>query len=209
MKTIHYKKIHYLILAGILLVAVIGAAITQKQAATGMTPLSIDTPYYAQKEKSSIAPVITRHIPAYPQKGPAQVHKIEAIDHIIHFFGTAAYYVPENPCAKAIEEQLHHVDLLETARIETFSGGTGWTDKYKTILFEGDKTIGKITLVHGFGNPHQVKMNYEIAKTIVSINAWQETMDLKITLEGTHNGQNIRFTKGSLEVFDFQCRFGY
>jgi len=203
-----FKKIHYFILAGILLIAIMGASITGRQTPTGMTPLSVEVPYYLQTGNGYQGS--TKQIPLYPERGPAQAHKVEAMDYVRHFFGTATFFFPaEDPCANVIEEQLNRVNLLETARIETFSGGTGFTDKYRTLLFEGEKMVGIITLVQGFGDPNKVKLFYEISKAIVSINAWQETMTLRIELEGIHEGEDIFFTKGSLEVFDFECSFGY
>jgi len=202
-----HKKLHYLILAGILLVAIIGAAVSHDQTPTGMTPMAVEVPYYAQKE-NGYYPQETTRMPSYPEKGPAQAHKIEAMDYVQYFFGTATFFYPENPCAKVIQEQLNRVNLLETARIETFSGGDGGlTDKYRTLLFEGEKMVGAITMVQGFGDPNKVRLTYEISKAIVSINAWQETMTLRIELEGLHEGEDIFFTHGSLEVFDFQCSF--
>ena len=125
-----------------------------------------------------------------------------------YFFGTATFFFPDDPCASVIKEQLDQVSLLETARIETFSGGAGLTDKYRTLLFEGEKMVGTITLVQGFGDPSKVQLYYDISKAIVSINAWQETMTLRIELEGINEGDDIFFTKGNLQVFDFECRFG-
>jgi len=203
------KKTHATLLI-LLAISAIGIfTIITSTTITGMTPMSIEVPYYPQKNNGYYPQETIRQIPTYPEKGPAQAHKIEAMDHIHDFFGKSIFFFPQDPCARMIHEQIDQASLLETARIETFSGGTGWTDKYQTILFEGDKTIGKITLVHGFGNPHQAKMNYEIAKTIVSINAWQETMTLRIELEGINEAEAIFFTKGSLQVFDFECKFGY
>ncbi|MBD3304371.1 hypothetical protein GF343_04440 [Candidatus Woesearchaeota archaeon] len=208
MRIDYHKKLHYLILAGILLVAIIGAAVSHDQTPTGMTPMSIEVPYYAQKENGYYPQGNVKQAPSYPEKGPAQAHKIEAMDYVQYFFGTATFFYPEDPCAKVIEEQLNRVNLLETARIETFSGGDGrFTDKYRTLLFEGEKMVGQITMVQGFGDPNKVKLFYEISKAIVSINAWQENMKLRIELEGLHEGEDIFFTHGSLKVFDFQCSF--
>lgn len=203
----YHKKLHYLILAGILLVAIIGAAVSHDQTPTGMTPMAVEVPYYAQKDNGYYQQEVVKQMPTYPEKGPAQAHKVEAMDYVRHFFGTVTFFFPEDPCAKVIEEQLNRVNLLETARIETFSGGTGWTNKYRTLLFEGEKMVGQITLVQGFDDPHKVKMFYEISKAIVSINAWQETMTLRIELEGLHEGEDIFFTHGNLQVFDFQCSY--
>lgn len=208
MLTIDQKKLHYLLLAGILLVAIIGAAVSHDQTPTGMTPMSVEIPYYAQKDNGYFHQEIVKQMPTYPEKGPAQAHKVEAMDYVRHFFGTAVFYFPEkDPCAKVIEEQLNRVNLLETARIETFSGGTGFTNKYRTLLFEGEKMVGQITMIQGFGEPNKVKMYYTISKAIVSINAWQETMKLKIELEGLHKGKDIFFTHGNLQVFDFECSY--
>ncbi|MBW3004912.1 hypothetical protein KY310_03695 [Candidatus Woesearchaeota archaeon] len=210
MLRIDHKKIHYLILAGILLVAVIGAFVSQGQTPTGMTPMAVEVPYYAQKENGYYQQEIVNQVPSYPEKGPAQAHKIEVMDYVRYFFGTATFFFPEDPCANVIEEQLNRVNLLETSRLETFSGGDGgFTDKYRTLLFEGEKMVGAITLVQGFGDKNKIKLFYEISKAIVSINAWQETMTLRIELEGLHEKEDIFFTKGTLQVFDFQCSFGY
>jgi len=208
LKIDYHKKLHYLILGGILLVAIIGAVVSHDQTPTGMTPMAIEVPYYAQKENGYFQQELVKQMPTYPEKGPAQAHKIEVMDYVRHFFGTATFFYPEDPCANVIREQLNHVNLLETSRLETFSGGDGGlTDKYRTLLFEGEKMVGAITLVQGFGDPNKVRLHYEISKAIVSINAWQETMTLNIEIEGIHEGEDIFFTHGSLEVFDFKCSF--
>jgi len=195
----------------ILMISAIGIfTINTKTNITGMTPLSVETPWYEQIDLKGYYPqsnVI--QVPSYPERGPAQAHKVEAMDYVRHFFGTVTFFYPEDPCANVIQEQLRRVNLLETARIETFSGGEGWTDKYRTLLFEGEKMVGEITLVQGFGDPDRVKLYYEITKAIVSINSWQENMRLSIELEGINEEDDIFFTRGSLKVLDFQCKFGY
>lgn len=194
----------------ILMISAIGIfTMNTRSNMTGMTPLSIETPWYAQKANGYYPQSSIKQIPSYPERGPAQAHKIEAMDYVRDFFGTATFFYPEDSCANVIQEQLNRVNLLETARIETFSGGIGWTDKYRTLLFEGEKMVGEITLIQGFGDPNRVKLYYEITKAIVSINSWQENMKLRIELEGINEEEDIFFTRGSLKVLDFQCRYGY
>lgn len=203
------QKKHMIIII-ILMISTIGIfTINTKTSITGMTPLSIETPWYEQKVNGYYTQETVREFPNRPQKAPTQAHKIEAMDYVRNFFGTTTFLFPEDPCAQVIEEQLKRVNYLETARIETFSGGTGWTDKYRTLLFEGEKMVGEITLVQGFGDPNRIKLYYDITKAIVSINSWQENMKLRIELDGINEQENIFFTRGSLKVMDFKCSYGY
>ena len=203
------QKKHMIIII-ILMISIIGIfAVNTKTSITGMTPMSIEVPYYMQKDNGYYPQSSIMQTPSYPERSPAQAHKIEAMDYVRDFFGTATFFYPEDPCANVIQEQLQRVNYLETSRLETFSGGTGWTDKYRTLLFEGEKMVGAITIVQGFGDPNKVKFYYEISKAIVSINAWQETMTLQIEMEGINEKDDIFFTRGSLNVFDFKCSYGY
>jgi len=212
------KKIHYSILAGIIIIAIIGALITGEQTPTGMTQLGVsyDYPYYleqpAYEHSRTVEDYSNQNMPLRPQRPPAQSYKLEPIDYMRSFFGTTMTFFPENnPCADVIKKYITRLDQVETDRIETFGSGTE-TDRFLTMLFEEeDKSMGKLTLVKGFNGQNNCRLRYEMSKIVVGISSWSKTMDLLIEIEGQYKGNSIFITKGTAEVsgYDFACSFGY
>ena len=208
MLRIDHKKLHYLILAGILIVAIIGAVISQDQTPTGMT--SMGTQLHWTEQPTTQYLESPSGVLARPEKAPTQAHKVEAIDYVHYFFGNNVFIFPNHPCARAINEQLSALKSLQSGRIETFGGGMP-RNQYRTILFEGEKQIGKVLLVEGFDDPGKgkVKLLFSVSKAIVSINSWQDTMTLDVELHGVNHGEQTVFDSGRLRVASFECQFGY
>jgi hypothetical protein len=211
------RKLHYIILVFILLVAVAGAMLAGKQTPTGMTTMgqAYDTPYFLERPAYENRPTLERHaasgMPLHPERPMAQSYKIDPIDYFRDFFGTRMVFFPENdPCAVVIQKYVSRLDLVDTDRIETFYAG-GVTHRFLTMLFEEqDKSMGKLTLVRGFDDPDYCRLRYEMSKIVVGISSWQKTMTLLVEAEGRHEGNSIRITKGSVSVpgYDFECHLG-
>lgn len=212
------KKLHYAILAGIILLAMIGAMFSGKQTPTGMTSMGIthDYPYYlespAYETRSPVEEHTTSNMPLRPERPPAHSYKLEPIDYMRSFFGTTMVFFPEqNPCAYTIQKYIQNIDMISTNRIEAFNAG-GVDHRFLTLLFEEeDKSMGKLTLVKGFEQKNKCRLRYEISRIVVGISSWSKTMNMIIETEGMLRDNKIYITKGSVEVpgYDFQCSFGY
>ncbi|MBW2973670.1 hypothetical protein KY346_04710 [Candidatus Woesearchaeota archaeon] len=211
------RKIHYAILAGILIIAIIGAAITGKQTPTGMTSLGVvhDYPYYLNQPAHTNRPAIEKQtaggMPTNPERAPARSYKLEPVDYIRNFFGTTMVFFPEyDPCAYAMLKYVRRLDAINSDRIELFSSGEG-NHKFMTMIFEEeDKSMGKLTLIRGFDDPNRCLLLYDITKTVIGISSWQKTMTLQVEAEGIHTGQSIHVIRGKVSVpgFGFECTFG-
>jgi hypothetical protein len=212
------RKLHYAILAGIILLAMIGAMFSGKQTPTGMTAMGIqhDQPYYLDMPVYDSRPPIEEYaksnMPLRPERPPAQSYKLEPVDYMRNFFGTTMVFFPEqDPCAFTIQKYVHNLDMISTNRIEVFTSG-GKDHKFLTLLFEEeDKSMGKLTLVKGFDQKNKCRLRYELSRIVVGISSWSKTMNMIIEIDGMLRDNKIYITKGSVEVpgYDFQCSFGY
>ena len=223
------KKLHYLILAGIILIAIIGATITGKQTPTGMTSMGIqhENPYYLGQEQYQLRqPVMAIQepgaplLPTHPERKSSHSYKVEPIDHFRAFFGTTLIFFPENnPCSTVIQKYLQKLQTLESTRIDFFSGGSG-ENKFLTMLYEDvEAQLGTLTLQRGFDDPNKCKLHYDIKKAIIGVSDWHEYMGMHIDVEGKHAGDKIYCERGKVEIKNygevgetdthFKCEWGY
>ncbi|MBW2986570.1 hypothetical protein KY333_04335 [Candidatus Woesearchaeota archaeon] len=212
------KKLHYSILAGIILVAVIGTIFSGTQTPTGRTTMGVsyDYPYYLESPTYDNRPPIEEHttsnMPLRPERAPANSYKLEPIDYMRSFFGTTMVFFPEqDPCAHIIQKYINKLDQINTNRIEIFNAG-GIDHRFLTMLFEEeDKSMGKLTLVKGFNGKENCRLRYEVSKIVVGISSWLKSMDMIIETEGMLKDTGIYIRRGRVNVpeFDFQCSFGY
>ena len=153
---------------------------------------------------------MTIGIPFKQPTQPAEVHKVEVIDHLHAFYGTSTFLYPtNNPCARVMNDIGDELKYLNTAKMENFYAGDNG-NRFLVMIFEEDKKLGKMTLIKGFDSPDTVKIYFTIRTTVTSIGSWQEIMDMDVTLEGRQEKDGtVLFEKGSAKALDFECIFGY
>jgi len=181
-------KIINIILGTILIVAIAGMLIVIKSPTGMIVP---GTP--VQK------PMLTG--------APADYWKdIELKDYIYEFFETEKFYFPENTCGRIAKELCGSINNIKTTGIEEFSAGN--SQRFKTMIFKDYNELGQITMIKGIKNPENAKINITLRKAVVTINGWQETMDMQIQLQGRKTENSIKFEKGKIKALDFECEFG-
>jgi hypothetical protein len=181
---------HLIVLGIVVLIAVAGFFIVQKQATTGMvapgTPVS-------QKPMLSGAPA-------------EYWREIELQDHIAGFFNTDNFVFPQNSCGKIAEELCDMISKIKTKGMEEISAGNN--KGFKTIVFKEYNEIGKITLIKGFKTPESARYHSTTRKMVMTIDGWKEIMDLDMDLEGYLTGNKLVFDKGKIKILEFECTFG-
>jgi len=75
------------------------------------------------------------------------------------------------------------------------------------MIFKDYNELGQITMIKGIKNPEDAKINITLRKAVVTINGWQETMDMQIQLQGRKTENSIKFEKGKIKALNFECEF--
>jgi len=133
-------------------------------------------------------------------------HAVGLNERINNFFGAGKKIFPQNACGQAAEQLCEDIKKIKTTGYEEYTAGT--QNKFKTIIFEEYGSLGGITLIKGFKSPDNIEAHLSLKKMVMTVNGWQEIMELNLELQGKQTDSTLVFNKGKVKVLDFECEFG-